>query len=201
MDKGLYLASVFLITIGLLGVWLGAFAGISESFIEMTPPSLVVLLLGLFMLPIALFKGGPPTPDAYVPIAFLFILGFFLIGWSVIFGGEGEAEILGNASIYLTMGEYWFNETNPNITMYQNYLVTVTLENVGEVAHSFMVNQVSEDSGYIFPGESATVQFIVNQEPGVYKYICTVPGHVELGMWGWWIIEEPPANATETAQE
>ncbi len=198
MDRGLYLASIFLITIGLLGVWLGSFADISESFKEMTPPALVVLLLGVFILPIALFKGGPPTPDAYIPIAFLLVTGFFLIGWDAMLGGGEEGEVVGNISLYLLMGEYWFNETNPNITVYQNYLVTVTLENVGEVAHSFLVNQVSEDSGYIFQGEVRQVSFIVNQEPGVYRYLCTVPGHVELGMWGWWIIEEPPSNTTQT---
>ncbi len=200
MDRGLYLASIFLITIGLLGVWLGSFAGVSESFIEMTPPSLAVFFLGLFLLPIALFKGGPPTPDAYVPIAFLFVLGFLLIGWGFMFGGEGEAKILGTQEMYLIMTEFAFNYTNPDIVAYQHYLVRVTLDNQGEVEHSFMVLGVSEDSGYIADGEVYTMEFVINQDPGVYEYLCTVPGHREAGMYGTWIIEEPPENATATAE-
>jgi len=199
MDRGLYLASIFLITIGLLGVWLGSFADVSESFLEMTPPALAVFLLGLFLLPIALFKGGPPSADAYVPIAFLAVLGFLLIGWSFMFAGEGEVTIIGSQDLYLIMTEYAFNYTNPNISVYQNYLVRVTLDNKGEVEHSFMVLGVSEDSGYISSGDVYTMEFVINQDPGVYEYLCTVPGHRELGMYGTWIIEEPPENAT--AQE
>ena len=200
MDRGLYLASVFLITIGLLGVWLGSFAGVSESFVEMTPPSLAVFFLGLFLLPIALFKGGPPTADAYVPIAFLFVLGFLLIGWGFMFGGEGETVILGTQEMYLVMTEYAFNYTNPDIAVYQNYLIRVTLDNKGEVQHSFMVLGVSEDSGYIDPDQVYTVEFVINQDPGVYEYLCTVPGHREAGMYGTWIIQEPPENATATGE-
>jgi len=70
------------------------------------------------------------------------------------FAGEGEVTIIGSQDLYLIMTEYAFNYTNPNISVYQNYLVRVTLDNKGEVEHSFMVLGVSEDSGYISSGES-----------------------------------------------
>ena len=38
------------------------------------------------------------------------------------------------------------------------------------------------------PGEGGTSQFIPG-EPGTYYYICTVPGHREMGMVGTIIVE------------
>ncbi len=38
------------------------------------------------------------------------------------------------------------------------------------------------------PGEGGTSEFIPG-EPGTYYYICTVPGHREMGMVGTIIVE------------
>ncbi|HIQ29654.1 MAG TPA: hypothetical protein EYH45_03720, partial [Candidatus Caldiarchaeum subterraneum] len=39
------------------------------------------------------------------------------------------------------------------------------------------------------PGEERTITFTPNRA-GEYYYVCQVPGHIELGMWGKLIAEE-----------
>ncbi len=197
MDKGLYIASIFFIFIGIVGVWLGLYSHIAETFIEMTGISLVILLLGLGMLPIALFRGGPPSIESIIPLILLFVVGFYTLGWTLIFPsktitGTGEVE-----KIYLTAGEYWFNQTNPNITVTQGNTIVVTIKNVGQIVHAFKVLQVSEDSGNIPPGQEVEVSFVAGQA-GTFQYICTIPGHAQLGMKGWFIIQPRNQTATQT---
>jgi plastocyanin len=43
--------------------------------------------------------------------------------------------------------------------------------------------QVGSGSNPLSPGASASTKFTVNQA-GNFYYVCQVPGHVELGMWG-----------------
>ncbi|GEM_PF-2820409 len=196
MDKGLYIASIFFIFMGIIGVWLGLYANISETFAEITGISLVILLLGIGVLPIALYRGGKPPIESVVPLVLLFVLGFYTIGWNFIFPGE---TIVGTGvveRIHLLAGEYWFNETNPNITVTKGSTVIVSITNVGEIVHTFKVLQVSDDSGNIFPGQTVEVEFIAGQA-GTYRYICTIPGHADLGMKGWFIIREGNVTATE----
>ncbi len=196
MDKGLYIASVFFIFMGIIGTWLGLFAEISETFYEMTGIALVILILGIAMLPIALFKGGKPPIESFIPIFALLVVGFFTIGWSFVVPAEEAGPTTGVVErIYLLAGEYWFNETNPDIVVSEGSLVEVTIDNVGVVVHSFRVFGVSEDSGNILPGEKVTMSFVAGKA-GVYDYICTIPGHVELGMKGIFIIEESNQTAT-----
>ena len=198
MDKGLYIASVLFIFLGIMGTWLGLFAEISETFYEMTGIALVVLVLGLAMLPIALFKGGKPPIESFIPIFALLVVGVFTIGWNFMVPQEGPAPTSGIVEkIYLLAGEYWFNETNPDIIVTEGSTVEVTVDNVGVVVHSFRVFGVSEDTGNILPGEKVTISFVAGQA-GNYDYLCTIPGHAELGMKGKFIIE--PGNQTATTE-
>lgn len=198
MDRGLYLASILFIFMGLMGTWLGLYADISESFYELTGIALVILILGIAMLPLALYKGGRPPIESFIPIFALIVVGIFTIGWGYIIPQEETVPTTGVVErIYLLAGDYWFNETNPDIIVTRGSIVEVTIENVGEIVHSFRVVAVSQDSGYIYPGESITMSFVAGQ-PGVYDYICTIPGHVELGMFGKFIIQE--GNQTTTTE-
>lgn len=198
MDRGLYLASILFIFLGLMGTWLGLYAGISESFYEMTGIALVVLILGLATLPIALFKGGKPPIESFIPIFALFVIGMLTIGWGYIVPQEGETPTTGIVvKIYLLAGEYWFNETNPDIVVPEGATVEITIKNVGEIVHAFRVIGVSEDSGNIFPGEEVSMSFVAGQV-GTYDYICTIPGHAELGMKGKFVIV--PGNQTATTE-
>ena len=72
---------------------------------------------------------------------------------------------------------------------------TITVYNVANIPHSWeMVSTktVSDTplfgagigvTNYISPGSSGTVTFTPDQT-GNFYYVCTVPGHITLGMWG-----------------
>jgi len=47
---------------------------------------------------------------------------------------------------------------------------------------------VASPNSPLKPGEGGTSEFIPG-EPGTYYYICTVPGHREMGMVGTIIVE------------
>lgn len=90
----------------------------------------------------------------------------------------------------------------PTITLHDGEKVTVTFHNVDtSLPHSFAVTTGKSDSStvlfnsetnpgtYVQPGQTATVTFTVSDNVGDYYYICKVPGHVDLGMWGNCVIE------------
>ena len=79
---------------------------------------------------------------------------------------------------------YSFNGTNPTITVSINALVRVKLLNTGSAAHDFAIDELAV---HLFPdvepGHEGEVTFRAARE-GNFQYICTVPGHKELGMQG-----------------
>jgi uncharacterized cupredoxin-like copper-binding protein len=85
----------------------------------------------------------------------------------------------------------------PTLTLHDGDTVTVTLHNVDKtLSHSFAVTTGKSDSAtvlfnsetnlgtFVAPGATATVTFTVTDNVGSYYYMCEVPGHVDLGMWG-----------------
>lgn len=62
--------------------------------------------------------------------------------------------------------------------------ITFVVENTGAMVHDFAIrgDGVDKATPEIDPGESATLT--VTLEPGTYTYICTIPGHEQLGMRG-----------------
>ncbi|RNJ77598.1 MAG: hypothetical protein D9C04_04155 [Nitrosopumilus sp. B06] len=92
-------------------------------------------------------------------------------------------------------------DSNPDIRVASGDEVTVTVENTGKSFHSFGVvtdpadfNSVVMDSAIasprdpLKPGEEESVTFTAGA-PGLYYYICTVPGHALQGMQGNFIVE------------
>jgi uncharacterized cupredoxin-like copper-binding protein len=80
-----------------------------------------------------------------------------------------------------------------NLKVGQSYTVTVT--NAGTMPHAWEITSLKETGSnvlfgaqiqpisYLAPGASGSVTFTPNQA-GNFYYICPVPGHVALGMWG-----------------
>lgn len=115
-----------------------------------------------------------------------------------VFGGEVNATIYGYAldekGPLLSLG--------PIIKVKEGSTVTINFKNVGgEVGlpHTFVV--VTEDGTPLFEnsrigtkvdpidvGKSGSTTFTVDKS-GEFLYICEVPGHKKLGMWGKFIIE------------
>jgi len=90
---------------------------------------------------------------------------------------------------------------NPTINAKVGDRIIFNILNDGKSFHSFGVTLNDEGFGGILsgtdvaaannplkPGEGGTSEFIPG-EPGTYYYICTVPGHREMGMVGTIIVE------------
>ncbi|MDE1829370.1 MAG: multicopper oxidase domain-containing protein [Thaumarchaeota archaeon] len=104
--------------------------------------------------------------------------------------------------------KYGFNGTigapgaNPDIEVHSGDTVTIHLTNPSKSFHAFgIVTDPNNPSGIVWnaayktpdnpmkPGESGDVTFVAGT-PGLYHYICTVPGHAALGMDGHLIVEK-----------
>ena len=90
---------------------------------------------------------------------------------------------------------------NPTLTVKSGDSVTIKSANNGKSFHSFgIVSDVDDPNSVVFnsaiksannpmkPGETGEVTFTAGA-PGMYHYICTVPGHAALGMQGEFKVE------------
>ena len=61
---------------------------------------------------------------------------------------------------------------------------TFVVKNNGSMPHDFEIsgNGIKQKTEKINPGQ--LTELTVELEPGTYTYICTIPGHEELGMKG-----------------
>jgi uncharacterized cupredoxin-like copper-binding protein len=120
---------------------------------------------------------------------------------------QPKAVLTPNVTVTLYAGEINSNEygfgfaansltaPGPTLTFKVGDVVKVTVHNVGTLPHSFEINTQNTTKGqalfsseinpgtFISPGKSASIVFKVT-EAGEFYYICPVPGHAELGMWG-----------------
>jgi uncharacterized cupredoxin-like copper-binding protein len=102
----------------------------------------------------------------------------------------------------LPSGTYGYGDSSntlaspgPTLTLTEGTSYTMTVYNVGTMPHAWEITSsktVSSSpmfgagidiSSYISPGASGKVTFTPNQA-GNFYYVCTVPGHIALGMWG-----------------
>ena len=128
-------------------------------------------------------------------------------------GASGGTTGTPNVNITLYAGEissdkYGFglnpnNLTSPGPTFYLNTsdIVNMTVVNVGHVPHAFAcVNAPRTGATVLFgaaiassadplpPGQSGSIIFNPNTASSEYYYICPVPGHAEMGMWGTMVV-------------
>jgi len=90
---------------------------------------------------------------------------------------------------------------NPDIKVKSGDSVTIKVKNTGKSFHAFGIvtspddpttvvwdAKIKDSNNPIRPNEEGEVTFIAGA-PGTYHYICTVPGHAQLGMNGNFIVE------------
>lgn len=64
-------------------------------------------------------------------------------------------------------------------------LVTLKFINVGPLSpHDFSIGSLQANTGLLDPGQERVLSFRAPEQPGEYEFICTVPGHAQLGMTG-----------------
>ncbi len=146
-----------------------------------------------------------PGPRTISPLSFVWLLLFLLAGC----GEPAEFVVIGGAVIpdegipqevgYALEGEELVSP-GPTITVRVGEPVTITFRNVddSQEPHDFTI--VAEKRGiadrlwgaeteWLLFGEQQTITFTPDT-PGSYFYVCSVPGHFRVGMWGSFVVEE-----------
>ncbi len=109
---------------------------------------------------------------------------------------EGDRVV--NGSLQYVFGFSQDSMTSPGPTLNFNVddIVNITVYNVGTIPHSWaIVNAKSDTATVLFnahvgsgdnplaPGSHGSDVFQVTAA-GNYYYVCQVPGHIDVGMWG-----------------
>ena len=92
-------------------------------------------------------------------------------------------------NVSITASEFKFSPTSINVPLGQK--VIFTLNNTGVVEHDFTV----ASTGFTLranPGQTATGEFTFDK-PGVFDFICSIPGHKDAGMKGSLTVVDPSA--------
>ena len=136
-----------------------------------------VALAALILLAAALFSGVGSAPNPNISVK--------------LYSDEISASVygFGNSSSTVT-------SPGPTLTFKVGDVVNATLINVGDMPHNWaLVNTNQASANVLFDSEiaSETVPLQTNQtgsviftvtQAGNFFYICQVPGHLQLGMWG-----------------
>ncbi len=143
-------------------------------------------------------------------VAFLVLpLQQLLTGGFVSSGGTPTVSITLYAG-EISSGKYGFglspnNITSPGPTFYLNTsdVVNMTVVNAGHVPHAFACVDaprtgaallfgaaIASASNPLAPSQSGSVIFSPKTASSEYYYICPVPGHAELGMWGTMVVSQ-----------
>lgn len=119
-------------------------------------------------------------------------------------GAAGPAVPAGEQAI--VAGDFFFDP--PDVALFADEEVSVTLDNEGSVEHNWSVlsagTQIASEDEFdesmvlaavdtIAGGESATQTFTF--EAGDYQVICTIPGHFDEGMEGSLTVAAPEPAA------
>lgn len=81
--------------------------------------------------------------------------------------------------VEISMVEYAFDPVDAEAEPGQE----LTITNDGAIAHSYLIVDLAKGTE-LQAGEERTLQLPGDVEPGTYRVICDLPGHVEQGMVG-----------------
>ncbi len=113
----------------------------------------------------------------------LFVALAVLLGAMVVLGACGGGEDAsggGEGEITVILTDYKFEPETIELVKGQTY--TLVLKNEAKQNHDFVVEEL-EINEEITPGESVTVE-VTPAEAGTFEVLCTIEGHVDLGMTG-----------------
>ena len=103
-----------------------------------------------------------------------------------------EGEISSNAYGFGTSANSLQSNPGPTITLTAGQKYTMTVHNVGTMEHNWAIVDAKSTTANVLwgavtpaalPGASGKITFTAGPA-GSYFYICQVPGHVDLGLWG-----------------
>jgi len=165
-------------------------------------------LIAFAMLVYIFYEQNPGVSKKLLTAGFVALAALVLLA-AAVFAGIGTTSPLPppNVSVTLYAGNtltlYGFgNSSNtitspgPTLTFTVGDVVNMTVINIGSMPHNWALTTTNQTSAKVLFGaqiDSGTVPIEVNQtgsvifkvtKSGNFNYICQVPGHVTLGMWG-----------------
>jgi plastocyanin len=90
----------------------------------------------------------------------------------------------GLPAIEISMVEYAFAPVEATAAPGQE----LAISNDGAIAHSYLIVDLAKGLE-LAPGDDGTLQLPRDVEPGRYRVICDLPGHVEEGMVGSLVVD------------
>lgn len=197
---------------GLMGGMMGAMLGAMIAMEYHDAIVLIMFFLFLATMLILFYmiqkeNIGKELSLFYNPLVPVFLFGFLFFVFNQtgpVFIETGSAEHNhseneeSNNSLKINANEYNFLPNNVNVKVGET--VTLSIENTGKIEHDleiigFTPSNVQQNSNHhhentantihlhAAPGEEQSISFTPT-EPGVYKFVCTIPGHKESGMIG-----------------
>jgi nitrite reductase (NO-forming) len=106
--------------------------------------------------------------------------------------GPGSAP----ATMSITASEFKFNPSSMQVVVGQR--VTLTLQNTGVVEHDVTI----ANTGFSLlarAGQTASGEFTLDK-PGIFDFICSIPGHKDAGMKGTLIVIDPQTALAPASQ-
>src|SRR5919199_299534 len=100
-----------------------------------------------------------------------------------------------STSVAITTSEFKFSPTSIQVPVGQK--ISFTLDNKGVVEHDVTI-QAAGFTLLAKAGQTATGEFMFDK-PGVFDFICSIPGHKEAGMKGTLTVVAPGAASTAAA--
>jgi uncharacterized cupredoxin-like copper-binding protein len=163
-----------------------------------------------FAMLVYLFYMEDPVAAKKILTSGFVALGILVILAGAVLAGVGAPVTLPKPNVSMTLyaGEvsltaYGFGNSStsitspgPTLTFTVGDVVNMTVFNSGTMPHNWALVATKDTSGKVLFGakiDSSSVPISVNEtasvifrvtKAGNYFYICQVPGHVQLGMWG-----------------
>lgn len=98
-------------------------------------------------------------------------------------GGGGARAKAGAGVTEMTIEGFEYGFDPEEFEMNRGDTVRIIFRNTGILAHDWAIPEWNLRTPEIAPGEEATIEFTA-EKTGSIRFICTVPGHEQLGMVG-----------------
>ena len=194
----------FLVIVG-IAIWFLDFISQQRVFGFLVSAELIAFALLVYIF----YEQNPGVSKKLLTAGFV-ALAVLVVLAAAVFAGVGTSPPLPppNVSMTLYAGQisltvYGFgNSANnitspgPTLTFKVGDVVNMTVINVGTMPHNWALTTTNQTSAKVLFGaqiDSGSVPIEMNQSASVvfkvaksgnFNYICQVPGHVQLGMWG-----------------
>ena len=194
----------FLVVVG-IATWLLDLIAQQRVFGFLMSAELIAFALLVYIF----YEENPGVSKKLLTAGFV-ALGILVLLAAAAFAGVGSPPPLPTPNVYVTLyaGEvsltvYGFGNTSisitspgPTLTLNAGDVVNMTVFNAGTMPHNWALVNTDQTSAKVLFGaqiDSGSVPIPINQtgsvifrvtKSGNFYYICQVPGHVQLGMWG-----------------